>query len=84
MKVDNEENLNDNIKKYNNIMQQYRNGKFGEENLTLKEILVAAGEPNLLNEMTISEIQYLCDHSSGMLKSMFSSLQKKKLLRKQQ
>ena len=82
MKVNNEENLNSNIEKYNNIIQRYRNGEFGEKHLTLQEILIAANEPNLLNEMTSSEIQYLCDHSSGMLKLMFSLLQKKKLSEK--
>ena len=83
MKVSNEEKLNSNIEKYNNILQRYRNGEFGEKTLTLQEILIAANEPNLLNEMTSSEVQYLCDHSSGMLKSMFLLLQKKKLSEEQ-
>ncbi len=74
-----EEKISDNIKKYYNIIQRYRNGEFGKEHLTLHEILTIANEQNLLNDMTITEVQYLCEHSSGMLKLMFLSLQKQKL-----
>lgn len=77
---DNEENLNDNIKKYNNIIKRYKDGEFGKKHLSLKEILLAANEPNLLNEMTISEVQYLYNHSSGILKTMFSAIEKEKLI----
>ena len=80
MNLENKE-LSINILKYNDIMARYRNGEFGNNHLTLREILNMAGEPDLLNNMTIDELEYLALQSSGMLKSLFSKLQKEKLER---
>lgn len=73
-----QEALTVNIEKYNSIMQKYRNGEFGNGNLTLKEILCAANEPNLLDKMSIIEVQYLIDHNTGFTKMMLLELKNKK------
>lgn len=59
-------------------MARYRNGEFGNVNLTLRQILHAAKEPDLLNNMTRDELEYLALQSSGMLKLLFSKLQKER------
>ncbi len=72
------QNLSENILKYQNIMQRYRNGEFGK-NLHLDEILKAANESDLLNKLNMTEIQYLIDHHTGFSKMMFLELQKNKV-----
>lgn len=56
---------------YNKIMEQYRNGEFGEDNLSVYDILSKAGKPNLLEKMSIEELQELYENSSGMFKTLF-------------
>ena len=60
-----------NIEKYNSIMAQYRNGKFGAESLTLYEILSFANEKDLIKQMSLYELQYLVDNSSSNTKMLF-------------
>ena len=74
-----EEKLNLVVRKYNEIMQRYRNGEFGDDYLTLREILKAANEENFLDNLSISETQYFINQASGFLKLMFLELMKKKL-----
>lgn len=73
----NENNLGSNLKKYYKIITRYRNGEFGDENLSFAEILNAAGEMNLLNQMNADEIQYLVKNSFGITKMMFLEIKKK-------
>lgn len=47
------------IEKYKDIMNRYRSGEFGENHLSLYQILEAAGVPGLLNEMTFDELSDL-------------------------
>ncbi len=74
------EEKDENLKKYYSIIERYHNGDFGDDYLTLKEILRAANEEDLLDKMSIEEIDYLINHSSGMMKWMFSNLKQKKVL----
>lgn len=72
-------NISVNIEIYNNIITRYKNGEFGDKPLSLFEILKKSNEENLINEMNISEIQYLIDNSSGLLKMLFLEAKKKKM-----
>lgn len=74
-----EQPLSTNLEKYNNIMLRYRNGEFGDQYLTLKEILEAANEKELFNEMSINELDYLILNSFGILKIFFASQKAKKI-----
>lgn len=74
----NENNLSPNLEKYYKIITKYKNGDFSDEHLSLAEILDTAGESDLLNQMSISEIQYLIDNSSGITKMIFSEVKKQK------
>lgn len=78
MDVNNERSLSLNLEKYYNIITRYQNGEFGSSELSLAEILDAAGERDLLNQMSISEIEYLIDNCSGITKMMFLELKKTK------
>lgn len=60
----------DNLTKFRTIMEKYRSGEYGSEHLTLYEILAAAGEPNLLRQMSLEELDELIHHSFGMQKQM--------------
>ncbi len=67
----------ENIQKYEKIMDDYRSGKFGNENLHLRDIFEKAGEPNLINSMSKDELMYLAEKSSGFLRGFFANLAKK-------
>ena len=65
--------------KYDDIIEQYKNGEFGNTHLSLYDILSKAGEKYLLDKMNLSEIQTLAISSSGFLRHLFSvSANKKK------
>lgn len=66
------------LEKYYDIMSKYRNGEFGEQHLTLNDILLKANEGSLINDMTLSEIEYLIRNSSGMTKQMFTLIKAQK------
>ncbi len=70
---------NNAVQKYNDIMQRYRNGEFGDNYLTLAQIMAAAGEPDFFENLTIEEIDELINQSTGMLRMFFAGLKEKTL-----
>ena len=66
------------LQKYNDIMEMYRRGKFGDTHLTMHEILHRAEEPDLFDKMSLDDLQYLIENTSGIHKQMFSYLKSKK------
>lgn len=66
------------LQKYNDIMKKYRCGEFGDTHLTMHEILHKAGEPDLFDKMSLSDLQYLIENTCGIHKQMFSYLKSKK------
>ena len=66
------------LQKYNNIMKKYRCGKFGDTHLTMREILYRAKEPDWFDKMSLDDLQYLIENTSGIHKQMFSYLKSKK------
>lgn len=68
-----------NIEKYNSVMSSYRSGEDGEDNLTIAQILEMANEKNLIERMTLPELQYLSSNSSGITKLFFAEEIKKRL-----
>ena len=74
----NDNGLSINLEKYYDVITRYRNGDFGTEHLSLAEILEAAGEKELMSQMSIEEIRYLIDTSSGITRMMFIELKKQK------
>lgn len=60
------------LTKYENVMKKYRAGEFGDKHLTLQEILSKGGIPNILKEMSVSELKTLEKKSTGSLRQVFS------------
>lgn len=73
------ENTNNAVQKYKEIMQRYRSGEFGNDHLTLAQILEAAGEPDFFDSLTVEDVDELLNQSSGMLRAFFARLKEKKL-----
>ena len=65
--------MTETMKKWNDIMANYRNGAYGEEHLTIAQILERAGKPNLVDDMDIDDLQELLNSfSSGPLRAWIS------------
>lgn len=63
---------------FENIMEKYRNGEFGNSNLSMHDILEKAGYPKLLEEMTLKEIDELINNSNGFSKMLFLNVRNNK------
>lgn len=68
----------DKILIYKEIMERYRNGDFGNSNLSMHDILERAGHPKLLEEMTLKEIDELINNSTGFSKMLFLNVKRNK------
>ena len=69
-----EEELTPLVEKYYEIMSEFRKGKYGNEHLTLAEILKRAGEPDLLHKMSSEELIYICNKTFGIEKMLFKKM----------
>lgn len=58
------------LNEYNKIMTRYRNGEFGNDSLSLHDILNAAKNPELFAKMNLTEIQDLIDSSTGVARKV--------------
>lgn len=68
-----------NLEKYHDALRRYRAGEFGEEHLTLHNILSRTGEPSLLRDMTDGELtDLMVETSTPMLRAYFSRLRELK------
>ncbi len=70
----NNNNIKDSLTKYKEIIKKYQNGEYGCEHLSLYEILLRAGEPNLLSQMSLEELDELINNSFGVNKALFISI----------
>lgn len=66
------------LQKYNDIMEMYRHGEFGDTHLTMYEILHRAEEPDLFDKMSLGDLRYLIENTCGIHKQIFSHLKSKK------
>jgi hypothetical protein len=63
------------LKTYYAIMNNYRAGGYGEDDLYYAEIFERAGEPDLFKRMSVEDIEYLLnDAKCGLLRTMFRGL----------
>ena len=65
------------LKEYNNAIARYRAGEFGHNNISLHDIMVHAGDPELMNKLSISELNCLLTSASGVTKNLFARLAQK-------
>ena len=69
----------DKILIYKEIMERYRNGEFGNDNLSMHDILERAGYPMLLEEMNLEEIDELINNSTGFSKMLFLNIKQNEM-----
>ena len=67
-----------NLLKYKEIINKYKNGEYGSITLHLNEILEKAGYPNLIDEMSDEELETLSKESEGITKTLWLSYKRKK------
>ncbi len=67
------------LEEYKEILNRYKNGEFGDEALSLYEILEKAGRLTILDEMSIEEITVLVEKTHGITKSLYLNIRNKKM-----
>ena len=72
--------MSEQTEKYEEIINEYRSGKLGDTDLSMQSILENVGEEELLDRMSIEDIDYLINNSTGIIKIMFSLIKSKKVL----
>lgn len=65
--------------KYEKILEDYRNGIYGNEHLSVQIILKMYDADNLLEKLTKEDLEYLLDKTSDIkLKQLYGKLLEKK------
>ena len=72
--------MSEQTEKYDEIINNYRSGKLGDTNLSMQSILENVGEEELFDRMSIEDIDYLINNSTGIIKTMFSLIKNKKMI----
>ena len=72
--------MSEQTEKYDEIINNYRSGKLGDINLSMQSILENVGEEELFDRMSIEDIDYLINNSTGIIKIMFSLIKNKKMV----
>lgn len=68
--------------RFEKIMEDYYNGIYGNEHLSVQTILRMADADNLLEKLTKEDLEYLLDKTSDIkLKQLYGKLLEKRLSR---
>lgn len=70
--------MSENLIKYEKILEDYRNGIYGNEHLSIQTILKMANADNLLDKLTEEDLEYLLGKSTGITKILYIDLLNKK------
>jgi hypothetical protein len=66
--------------KYEKILEDYHNGIYGNEHLSVQTILRMADADNLLEKLTKEDLEYLLKKSSDVkMKQLYNNLLEKKI-----
>lgn len=72
--------MSENLVKYEKILEDYRNGIYGNEHLSIQTILRMADADNLLDKLTKEDLEYLLKKSSDVkMKQLYNNLLEKKI-----
>lgn len=67
--------MSENLVKYEKILEDYKNGIYGNEHLSIQTILRMANADNLLDKLTKEDLEYLIDNSSDVkMKQLYGTL----------
>lgn len=65
--------------KYEKILEDYRNGIYGNEHLSVQTILRMADADNLLDKLSIEDLEYLIDKTNDIkLRQLYLNLREKR------
>lgn len=65
--------------KYEKILEDYRNGIYGNEHLSVQTILRMADADNLLDKLSIEDLEYLIDKTNDVkLRQLYLTLREKR------
>ena len=82
--IEHNQNLTPLVQMYYQIMDNYRNGLYGNDHLTMNEILKRANCPDLFNMMKLEEIDYLLNSCTGQARHFFTLLKRTREMGKNQ
>lgn len=65
--------------RYEKILEDYRNGIYGNEHLSVQTILRMADADNLLDKLSIEDLEYLIDKTEDVkMRQLYLSLREKR------
>jgi hypothetical protein len=71
--------MSENLVKYEKILEDYRNGIYGNEHLSVQTILRMADADNLLDKLSIEDLEYLIDKTNDVkLRQLYLTLREKR------
>lgn len=71
--------MSENLVKYEKILEDYRNGIYGNEHLSVQTILRMADADNLLDKLSIEDLEYLIDKTNDIkLRHLYLNLREKR------
>jgi hypothetical protein len=71
--------MSENLVKYEKILEDYRNGIYGNEHLSVQTILRMADADNLLDKLSVEDLEYLIDKTSDVkMRQMYLNLREKR------
>ena len=71
--------MSENLVKYEKILEDYRNGIYGNEHLSVQTILRMADADNLLDKLSIADLEYLIDKTNDVkLRQLYLTLREKR------
>ena len=71
--------MSENLVKYEKILEDYRNGIYGNEHLSVQTILRMADADNLLDKLSIEDLEYLIDKTNDVkLRQLYLNLREKR------
>lgn len=71
--------MSENLVKYEKILEDYRNGIYGNEHLSVQTILRMADADNLLDKLSIEDLEYLIDKTNDIkLRQLYLNLREKR------
>ena len=71
--------MSENLVKYEKILEDYCNGIYGNEHLSVQTILRMADADNLLDKLSIEDLEYLIDKTNDIkLRQLYLNLREKR------
>ena len=71
--------MSEQLIRYEKILEDYRNGIYGNEHLSVQTILRMADADNLLDKLSIEDLEYLIDKTEDVkMRQLYLTLREKR------